>query len=103
MDLQQEYNNVKIKKGNKQKTVFSMPEGAFEPTVMFFRLTNLLAMFQVMMNNLLRNMIERREVVVFIDDMIIVTETKKGHSEIVKEVLRRIEENNLFVKLEKYM
>ena len=80
-----------------------MPEGAFEPTVMFFRLTNLLAMFQVMMNNLLRNMIERREVVVFIDDMIIVTETKKGHSEIVKEVLRRIEENNLFVKLEKYM
>ena len=48
-------------------------------------------------------MIERREVVVFIDDMIIVTETKKGHSEIVKEVLRRIEENNLFVKLEKYM
>ena len=80
-----------------------MPEGAFEPTVMFFRLTNLLAMFQVMMNNLLRNMIERKEVVVFIDDMIIVTETKKGHSEIVKEVLRRIEENNLFVKLEKYM
>ena len=80
-----------------------MPEGAFEPTVMFFRLKNLLAMFQVMMNNLLRNMIERREVVVFIDDMIIVTETKKGHSEIVKEVLRRIEENNLFVKLEKYM
>ena len=80
-----------------------MPEGAFEPTVMFFRLTNLLAMFQVMMNNLLRNMIERKEVVVFIDDMIIVTETKKGHNEIVKEVLRRIEENNLFVKLEKYM
>ena len=80
-----------------------MLEEAFEPTVMFFGLTNSLATFQAMMNNLLRDMIEKGEVAVFINDVIIVIETEEGHDEIVKEVLRRIKENDLFVKLEKYV
>ncbi len=37
----------------------------------------------------------------FIDDVMIVMETEEGHNEIVKEVLRRLEENDLFVKPEK--
>ena len=39
----------------------------------------------------------------FIDDMMIATETEEGHDEIVEEVLRRLEENDLFVKPEKYV
>jgi len=103
MDLQWEYNNVRIKEGDKWKTVFSMPEGAFKPIVIFFGLTNSLAMFQIIMNDLLRDMIEKGEVAAFIDDVMIVTETEEGHDEIVEEVLRRMEENGLFVKPEKYM
>jgi len=80
--------------------VFSTPEEAFEPIVMFFRLTNSLATFQVIINDILRDIIERGEVVAFIDDVIIVIETEEEHDEIV-EVLRRMEENDLFVKLEK--
>ena len=53
------------------------------------------------MNDLLRNMIEKEEVVAFIDDMMIATETEEGHDKIVEEVLRRIEENDLFVKPKK--
>ena len=68
---------------------------------MFFGLTNSPAIFQVMMNDLLRNMIEKEEVVAFIDDMMIATETEEGHDKIVEEVLRRIEENDLFVKPKK--
>ena len=68
---------------------------------MFFGLTNSPAIFQVMMNDLLRNMIETEEVVAFIDDMMIATETEEGHDKIVEEVLRRIEENDLFVKPKK--
>ena len=94
---------MRIKEGDEWKAVFSTPEGVFEPTVMFFGLTNSLAMFQAMMNNLLRDMIEKEEVAVFINDVIIVIETEEGHDEIVKEVLRRIKENDLFVKLEKYV
>ncbi len=44
-----------------------MPEGAFEPTVMFFGLTNSPATFQIIINDLLRDMIETGDVVVFID------------------------------------
>jgi len=71
-----------------------MPEGSFEPTVIFFGLTNSLATFQVMMNNLLRDLVVEEKIAVFIDDVMVVTETKKGHDEIVEEVLRRLEEND---------
>jgi len=70
---------------------------------MLFGLTNSPAMFQMMMNDLLRDMIEKEEVVAFIDDVIIVTETEEEYDKIVEEVLRRMEENDLFVKPEKYV
>ena len=103
MDLQQEYNNVRIKERDKWKAVFSTPEGAFEPMVMFFGLTNSPVMFQAMMNDLLRDIIEKGEVVAFIDDVMIATETEKGYDKIVKDILRRMEENDLFMKPEKYV
>ena len=53
LDLQQGYNNVQIKKEDKQKTAFTTLEGFFEPTVMLFGLTNSLATFQIMMNEIL--------------------------------------------------
>jgi len=80
-----------------------MPEGSFEPTVMFFGLTNSSITFQMMMNNLLRDLVVEEKVAVFIDDVMIATETEKGHDEIVEEVLQRLEENDLFVKPEKYV
>ena len=80
--------------------MFSTPEEAFEPIVMFFRLTNSLATFQIMVNDMPRDIIERGDGAAFIDDVMIVTETEEEHDEIV-EVLRRMEENDLFVKLEK--
>jgi len=78
-----------------------MPERSFEPTVMFFRLTNSPVTFQAMMNDLLRDLVMEEKIAVFIDNVMIATETEEGHDEIVEEVLRRLEENNLFVKLEK--
>ena len=78
-----------------------IPEGSFEPMVMFFGLTNSPATFQAIMNNLLRDLVVEEKVVVFIDDVMVATETEEVHNEIVEEVLRRLEENNLFVKPEK--
>jgi len=92
---------VRIKKGDEWKAEFSMPEDIFELMVIFFGLTNLLATFQVIMNDLLRDMIEVGDVAAFIDDVIVETEMEEGHDNIVKEVLRRITENDLFVKPEK--
>ena len=53
-----------------------------------------------MMNKLLRDLINTEKVTVFIDDVIVGTETEEGHDELVAEVLRRLEENDLYVKLE---
>ena len=53
------------------------------------------------MNDLLRDIIEIVDIVVFIDNIMVETVTEEGHDEIVEEVLRRMEENDLFVKLEK--
>jgi len=78
-----------------------MPEGLFEPTVMFFGLTNSPATFQAMMNELLRDLINTGKVATFIDDVIIGTEMEEGHDELVAEVIRRLEANDLYVKPEK--
>jgi len=102
MNLRWGYNNVRIKEGDKWKAVFTTPEGFFEPTVMFFRLMNSPATFQAMMNELLRDLINTEKVVAFIDDMIIGMETEEEHEELVAEVIKRLEENDLYVKLEKY-
>jgi len=101
MDLRWSYNNVRIKEGDEWKAAFTTPEGSFEPTVMFFGLTNSPATFQAMMDELLRDLINTGKVATFIDDMIIGMETEEGHNELVVEVIKRMEENNLYVKPEK--
>jgi len=80
---------------------FTTPEGLFEPTVIFFRLTNSLAMFQTMMNKILWDLINTGKVASFIDNVIIGTETKKEYDELIEEVVKKLAENDLYVKLEK--
>jgi len=75
--------------------------GVYEPTVMFFGLINSPATFQVMMNDILRDLINTGEITAFMDNILVETEEKKRHDEIVEEVLRRIEENDLYVKPKK--
>ena len=75
-----------------------MLEGSIEPTIMFFGLTNSPAMFQAMMNELLRDLTNTGKVAVFIDDMIVGTETEEGPDELVAEVIKRLEENDLYMK-----
>ena len=73
----------------------------YKPVVMFFRMTNSPTMFQGMVNKILRDMINEGKVAVFVDDVLIGTETEERHNDIVEEVLRRLEENDLYVKPEK--
>jgi len=77
--------------------------GSFEPTVMFFGMTNLPATFQVMMNEILRDLINEGKVAAFVDNVLVGTETEEGHDKIVKEILRKLEENDLYIKPEKCM
>jgi len=93
---------MRIKEGDEWKVAFITLEGSFEPMVMFFGLTNSPATFQAMMNKLLRDLINTGKVATFIDDVIVGMEMKEGHDKIVAKVIRRLEENDLYMKPEKY-
>ena len=81
---------MRIKEGDEWKAVFIISKGSFEPTVMFFGLTNSLATFQAIINKLLRDLINIGKVGSFINNMI------------VEEILRSMKENDLYMKPEKY-
>ena len=59
-------------------------------------------MFQTMINEILQNLINTREVASFIDYIIVKTEKEEGYDKVVKEVVKRLAENDLYVKPEKY-
>ena len=101
MDLRWGYNNVRIKERDEWKAAFTIHVGSFEPVVMFFGMTNSLAMFQAVMNEILRDLINEGKVAAFVNNVLVGTEDEEGHDEIVDEVLRQLEENNLYVKPEK--
>jgi hypothetical protein len=75
------YNNVRIKQGDEWKAVFLTPEGLFEPMVMFFRLTNSPATFQMMMNMIFRKEVAQGWLSVYMDDIAIHTKPKEGKTE----------------------
>jgi len=54
-----------------------------------------------MMNKILRDLMNERKVIAFVDDVLVRTETEEGHNKIVEEILKRLEENDLYVKPEK--
>ena len=83
--------------------MFTIHIESFKPTVMSFGMINLLAIFQAMINKILRDLINKGKVAAFVDSILVEMETEEGHNEIVDEILKRLEENDLYVKPEKYM
>ena len=77
-------------------------KGLFEPIVMFFGLINSPAIFQIIINKILWDLINTGTVKSFIDNVIVGTEEKEGHEEVVEEVVKRLVENDLYIKPEKY-
>ena len=90
MDLRWGFNNVRIKEGDEWKRAFMMHISSFELAVIFFRITNLPATFQAMMNEILRDLINEGKVTVFVDDVLVGTEIEEGHDKIVGEILKEI-------------
>ena len=100
-DVRWGYNNVRIKDGHQWKAAFITHKGLFEPTVMFFGLTNSPATFQWFMNDSFRNMIAEGWLVIYMDDLLIFSPDEETHRERTKRVLQRMTELDLHLKLEK--
>jgi hypothetical protein len=100
LDLDRGFLQVALKEEDKQKTAIITQRGLFEYNVMPFGLTNAPGTFQRLMDEVLREIIDEYAAV-YIDDIVIYSNTFEEHLQHVEEVLRRLKEANLIVKLEK--
>jgi hypothetical protein len=100
LDLKSGYNLVRIKEGDEWKMAFKTKYGLFEYLVMPFGLRNAPAAFQHFMNNIFRDILDVY-VVIYLDYILIFSETRELHIEHLKEVLQRLKNNNLYCNLEK--
>jgi hypothetical protein len=102
MDVRWGYNNIQIREGDQWKAAFKTPFGHHKPLVMYFGMTNSPATFQTMMDEILKDLKEGKVVVVYIDDILVFTNKgKEHHREVVREVLQRLQDHDLFLKPEK--
>ena len=83
--------------------MFTIYIESFKPTVMFFGMTNSLAIFQTIINKILRDLVNKGKVAAFVDDILVETKIEKGHDEIIEKVLRRLKKNDLYIKPKKYI
>ncbi len=100
LDLRSAYHLVRIREGDEWKTAFNTHSGHFEYLVMPFCLSNSPAVFQALVNDVLRDMVDRF-VFVYIDDILIFSQNERDHVQHVRRVLQRLLENRLFSKVEK--
>ena len=100
LDLRNAYHLVRIRKGDEWKTAFNTPTGHYEYQVMPFGLTNAPAVFQALINDCLRDMINHF-VFVYLDDILIFSSSLQEHRLHVRQVLKRLLKNHLFVKPQK--
>jgi hypothetical protein len=101
LDVRWGYNNIRIKKGDEWKAAFKTNRGLFEPTVMFFGMTNSPATFQSMMDSIFEDMIMAKEIIIYMDDILIFADTQEKLERLTKVVLERLEDYDLYLKPKK--
>src|ERR1700742_1411259 len=100
IDLQHAFHLVRIAAGHEWKTTFRTRYGSFEWNVMPFGLTNAPAAFQRFINDVFGDILDRY-VVVYMDDLLIYSDTPEEHREHVREILRRLRKHRLFANADK--
>ena len=100
LDLKDGYHLIRIRKGDDWKTAFRTRYGHYEYKVMPFGLVNALATFQAMMNTILREFLDHG-VVVYLNDILIYSKSLEDHRALIKQVLARLERQDLATSLKK--
>ncbi len=100
IDIRNAYHRIRIRKGDEWKTAFRTRYGQFEYQVMPFGLANAPATFQSYVNHALKPFVNIC-CVVYLDDVLVYSETEEQHWEHVRKVLRALLEYRLYAKLSK--
>ena len=100
LDLKDGYQLIRIRKGDEWKTAFRTRYGHYEYKVMPFGLVNAPATFQAMMYTILRELLDHR-FVVYLHDILIYYKSLEEHKALIKQVLARLERDDLAISLKK--
>ncbi len=100
LDLRNAYNLIRIREGDEWKTAFSTTNGHYEYLVMPFGLVNSPSVFQAFINDVFRDMLGQWAIV-YMDDILIYSDTFDSHVQHVRAVLRRLIDHQLYAKMEK--
>jgi hypothetical protein len=100
IDLRSGYHQLRIQPLDIPKTTFITKYGLYEFTVMSFGLTNAPAFFMNLMNIVFMDYLDKF-VVVFIDDILIYSQSEEEHVDHLRMVLQRLREHQLYAKLSK--
>ena len=100
LDLRNAYHLVCIREDDEWKTAFNTPTGHWEYLVMPCGLTNAPAVFQALVNDVIRDMMNK-SVFVYLDDILIFSSSPEEHTRYVRAILKSLLENRLFIKVEK--
>jgi hypothetical protein len=100
IDLHSGYHQIKIHEKDIPKIAFSTQYGLYEYLVMSFGLTNAPTHFMYLMNSIFMEELDKF-VMVFIDDILVFSKSKKEHEEYLRIVLQRLRDHQLYVKFSK--
>ncbi len=100
LNLRSAYHLVRIREGDEWKATFNTHTGHFEYLVMPFGLSNSTAVFQALVNDMLRDMVNRF-VFIYLDDILVFSQNERDHVQHIRRVLQQLLEKKLFAKVVK--
>ena len=101
IDVQWGYHNIRIREGDKWKGAIVTNRGLYEPKVMYFGMTNSPATFQALMNSIFADLIAEGKMAVYMDDLLIYAANLTQLRKVMREVLTRLMQYDLYLKPEK--
>ena len=100
LDIKEAYYWVRMKEGEEWKMVFQIRYRHYEYTVMSFELKNMSTIFQQLINNTVREYLDKF-VITYLNNILIYSDTLKKHQQHMLKVLEKLSEKTLYIKKKK--